>query len=405
MTHNILVVDDQPDIEALITQKFRRKIRKGEYLFTFVQNGLEAYQAVTKTSDIDLVLTDINMPVMDGLTLLKKLNNLKEPPTMVVVSAYGDMDKIRAAMNNGAFDFLTKPIHLQDLAITLEKTLKAVAERKALQQWQQTQIQLVQNKKMASLGNLVAGVAHEINNPITFIAGNIGHAREYVQDLLDIIAIYQEHCPDCSPLIEEKLAKIDLEFLSDDLAKLFDSMEIGSDRIVKIVSGLRNFSRLDEAQKKQVDIHEGLENTLLMLQYRLHQEGDRPEINIVKNYGQLPLVNCWASQLNQVFLHILNNAIDVLSTSEIGDRPEIRIATEIVSEKTARISIADNGPGMNEQVLENIFDPFFTTKSVGKGPGLGLSICYQIVVEQHQGQLQCLSQPGEGTEFMIDIPI
>ena len=275
-----------------------------------------------------------------------------------------------------------------------------------LQQLQRTQAQLIQIEKMSSLGQLVAGIAHEINNPITFIAGNISHARKYFLDLLDLLAAYEQNSPHPSLAVKEKLAEIDLEFLQNDLEKLFNSMETGSDRIRKIVLGLRNFSRLDQSGMKRVDIQEGLENTLMILQHRLKPQGnDRPEIKIVKNYGELSLVNCYPSQLNQVFLHILSNAIDVLTTGDAGDRLEISITTEMRDSQTVRIRIADTGPGMSESVCQQVFNPFFTTKPVGQGTGLGLSISYQIITEQHRGELQCFSQPGQGTEFIIEIPI
>ena len=277
--------------------------------------------------------------------------------------------------------------------------------QQTLNQLQQTQAQLIQTEKMSSIGQMVAGIAHEINNPITFISGNIDHAREYFQELLELIDVYEQNLPNPNSAIEEKLAGIDLEFLCNDLKQVFDSMQKGSDRIRKIILGLRNFSRLDESGLKRVDLHEGLENTLLIVQHRLKAPGDKYEIQIQKNYGTLPLVNCYPNQLNQVFLHIISNAIDVLTTSEVNQSPEICITTEMKDTKTATICIADNGPGMSEAIRQKVFDPFFTTKTVGKGTGLGLSTSYQIVTEQHQGELKCISQPGQGTDFIIHIPI
>ncbi|MGD1807507.1 ATP-binding sensor histidine kinase [Dapis sp. BLCC M126] len=276
--------------------------------------------------------------------------------------------------------------------------------QQTLQKLQQTQGQLIQTEKMSSLGQMVAGIAHEINNPITFISGNITHAREYVQDLLELLNLYQENCSAPSAAIQEKLEEVELEFLCEDLEKLFSSMQTGSERISKIILGLRNFSRLDEKGMKRVNIHEGLENTLLILQHRLKDNGLCPKIAIIKNYGELPPVNCYPSQLNQVFLQIITNAIDALTTSKAQDCPEISITTQMQNNQTIRICIADNGPGMSETVQQRIFDPFFTTKPVGQGTGLGLSISYQIVTEQHGGQLQCISQLEKGTEFIIDIP-
>ncbi|NES04712.1 MAG: GAF domain-containing protein, partial [Okeania sp. SIO2F4] len=291
----------------------------------------------------------------------------------------------------------------QDLEAKVEQRTQHLQQ--TLQKLQQTQAQLIQTEKMSSLGQMIAGIAHEINNPITFISGNITHAREYFLDLLELLNLYQENLSAPSAAIEEKLQEIELEFLCEDLEKIFDSMETGSTRIRQIILGLRNFSRLDEQGMKRVNIHEGLENTLMILQHRLRGSGCRPDIAIIKDYAQLPPVNCYASQLNQVFLQILTNAIDALTTSKAPDCPEIRIATQMQNQYNIRISIADNGPGMSKTVEQRIFDPFFTTKPVGQGTGLGLFISYQIVTEQHRGQLQCISQEGKGTKFMIDIPI
>ncbi|MBP0019529.1 MAG: AAA family ATPase [Cyanobacteria bacterium SBLK] len=283
---------------------------------------------------------------------------------------------------------------LQDKNQSLQQTLKEL---------QQTQMQLIQAEKMSGLGQMVAGIAHEINNPINFIAGNIGHAREYFRDLLALIDLYEQNVPHMR--IEEKMEEMNLEFLRGDLENLFKSIKTGSDRIHQIILGLRNFSRLDESDKKQVDIHEGLENTLLILQHRLSSREKHPAIAIVKSYGQLPLIYCHASQLNQVFLNILTNAIDVLQACSDRETPEICITTEMQDPDTARIAIIDNGSGMEENIRDRVFDPFFTTKPVGQGTGLGLSISYQIITEQHGGTLTCHSELGQGTVFAIAIPV
>ncbi|MBW4555017.1 MAG: AAA family ATPase [Trichormus sp. ATA11-4-KO1] len=279
----------------------------------------------------------------------------------------------------------------------------------ALLELQSTQSQLIQSEKMSSLGEMVAGIAHEINNPINFIHGNITHASEYVQDLLDLIAIYQQEYPNPSDVVQDKVLEIDVDFLAEDLPKILDSMKVGSSRIRNIVLGLRNFSRLDEAEMKPVDIHEGIDNTLMILQHRLKAKSDRPEIEVIKEYAQLPQVSCYAGQLNQVFMNILSNAIDALEesiiNSKIINKPQIRICTELKDSNTLRIRIADNGRGMNAKVCQKIFDPFFTTKPIGSGTGLGLSISYQVVVDKHKGQLTCDSTPGKGTEFVIEIPM
>jgi len=273
-----------------------------------------------------------------------------------------------------------------------------------------TQAQLIQTEKMSSLGQMVAGVAHEINNPVSFIYGNLNPASEYVRDLLKLIELYQEHYPEPADEILEEIETIELEFLSEDLQKLLDSMKVGAERIRDIVLSLRNFSRLDEAQMKSVDIHQGIDSTVMLLQPRLRKEGGRLGIEVIKNYSTLPLITCYASQLNQVFMNILTNAIDALLVARdcpenSQTQPTITISTEVTDRKSAIIRIADNGPGMRNEVLHKIFDPFFTTKPVGSGTGLGLSISHSIVVSSHGGKLTCVSAPGEGSEFIIEIPI
>lgn len=298
-----------------------------------------------------------------------------------------------------------------------------------LRELQQTQTLMVQNEKMASLGQLVAGVAHEINNPVGFIYGNVNHANQYVQELLRLIQLYQEEYPEPTPIIEEEIETIDLDFLVEDLPKVVMSMKIGAERIREIVRSLRNFSRLDEAEQKLVDIHEGIESTLLILKHRFKQNGTLPRVELIKEYGDLPPVDCYPGQLNQVFMNIIGNAVDALEEAAIagnlatGDKspfascclPTIKISTgvkqgesflgnETTAAKFVVIRIADNGPGIPQKVKQKLFDPFFTTKPVGKGTGLGLSISYQIVVEKHRGNLECISAPGQGTEFIIEIP-
>ncbi|MEH1786458.1 MAG: ATP-binding protein [Nostoc sp.] len=268
-----------------------------------------------------------------------------------------------------------------------------------------TQAKLIQAEKMSGLGQLVAGIAHEINNPINFIYGNLEPASEYVASLIELNKLYQKYYPQPLPEIAEKIADIELEFISDDLQKLLSSMRVGADRICQIVLSLRNFSRLDESEIKSVDIHSGINSTLLILQHRLQSNSKHPEIAVIQKYGQLPLVNCYASALNQVFMNIINNAIDALEESDINRQPTIIIQTEFREAKKVVIRIADNGIGMSESVQNKIFNPFFTTKSIGSGTGLGLSTSYSIVVEKHGGNLSCISAPGEGTEFIIEIPL
>lgn len=304
---------------------------------------------------------------------------------------------------------------LREQATQLEQTLH---------QLKTAQAQLVQSEKMSSLGLMVAGIAHEINNPVCFVYGNLTPASEYIQELLDLVDLYRQHYPVPVPAISEYTQEIDLDFLMEDLPDLLESMKVGAERIRDIVASLRTFSRLDEAKMKRVNIHEGLDSTLLILQHRLREKRGRPRIQVIKKYASLPLVECYAGQLNQVFTNILANAIDALESHTVSSEqveseilsppssPCIQICTEIVDSleshqdsKNVVIRIRDNGLGMTESVRLRLFDPFFTTKPVGQGTGLGLSISYQIVVAEHGGELRCVSAPGQGTEFCIQIPI
>lgn len=278
-----------------------------------------------------------------------------------------------------------------------------------LQQLQQTQTQLIQAEKMSALGSMVAGIAHEINNPISFIYGNVAPAIEYIEDLLELVMLYQQHHNPPDLAIQKHLENIDLDFLIEDLPKLLSSMKMGAERIREIVKSLRNFSRLDEGEKKPVDIHEGIDNTLLILQHRLKAQSDRPAITVEKDYGTMPKIECYAGLMNQVFMNIISNAIDALE-SDLNQNPKtisdpvIHISTKISPDNFLVISIADNGSGIPLEIQQRLFDPFFTTKPVGKGTGLGLSISYSIV-EKHRGKLKCISEVGQGTEFLIQIPL
>ncbi|HEY9880669.1 MAG TPA: ATP-binding protein, partial [Leptolyngbyaceae cyanobacterium] len=275
-----------------------------------------------------------------------------------------------------------------------------------LQELQQTQMQLIQSEKMSSLGQLVAGVAHEINNPVNFIYGNLNHARNYIEDLLSLLKCYQTHYPDLPPEIAAEAEVIDLPFIVEDLPKLLSSMKVGADRIQKIVLSLRTFSRMDEADQKAVDIHAGINSTLMILQSRLKTKGSRPTIEVVQRYGSIPPIECYAGQLNQVFMNILSNAIDALDEAwekQPNLKPQIVIETKVTRSNLV-VRIADNGPGISADTQARLFDPFFTTKPIGQGTGMGLSISYQIITERHGGTLTCESGPGEGTVFTITIP-
>ncbi|MGF1495193.1 MAG: sensor histidine kinase [Microcoleaceae cyanobacterium] len=300
-------------------------------------------------------------------------------------------------------------LQLQEQTQQLEYTLS---------QLQQTQAQLIQTEKMSSLGQLVAGIAHEINNPASFIYGNLFHANRYIQDLLELVQLYQAHHPHPAQAVQDKMEEIDLDFLKEDLASVLNSMESGTERIRDLVLSLRNFGRLDETGIKRVEIHEGLESTLLVMNNRFNPHGDRSKkITVEKNYGDLPKIYCSPGQLNQVFMNILGNAVDALDqqasenlrSAPAHDKnqlpsPHITIGTDVDGDYIY-VSIMDNGPGMTETVKEKLFDPFFTTKPVGSGTGLGLSISYEIIVNQHDGKIACISEPGQGAEFIIALPI
>lgn len=285
--------------------------------------------------------------------------------------------------------------------------------QEAFQNLQIMQTKLVESEKMSALGVLVAGIAHEINNPITFIATNIDYAQTYVQDLVSLLNLYQDIYPEPDSRIVQLMKEKDLRFAVKDILPVLKSMQVGSDRICNIVSGLRTFSRIDEADCKKADLHEGLESSVMILQHRLKANEHRSEIDIIRDYKPLPLVACFAGKLNQVFLNILANAIDAIEeqatqlpcSKQQDYSGRITIHTSMLDSQWVKISIADNGVGIKEYAQEKIFDPFFTTKPVGHGTGLGLSISYKIIVENHGGQLICSSNPGNGSTFVIHIPL
>ena len=402
---SILVVDDHENNCDLL----QRRLKNQGYDINIANSGKEALEIV-KIVEYDLILLDVMMPEMNGYEVLKQLKNdeiLRIIP-VIMISALDEIDIVIKCIEMGAEDYLQKPFN----ATLLKARIDACLEKKRLRdqeimyikELKRTQSQLIQSAKMSGLGQIVAGIAHEINNPIGFIYSNIAHANNYIQDLFELINIYQEVYPNPSLAVEQLIENIDLEFIQEDLYKLMNSMEIGAKRINNIVLNLRNFSRLDEAKMKPVDIHQGIDNSLMLLQHKLASQENLPKIKVIKEYSKFSEINCYANQINQVFMNVLNNAIDALRKKPLINNPKIRIVTQKNDKKNIIIRIIDNGCGISPELQKKIFEPFFTTKAVGSGIGLGLSSSYEIIVEIHQGKLQCQSELGKGTEFTIEIP-
>ena len=304
------------------------------------------------------------------------------------------------ATQEGNFN-LQAPVTTEDEIGVLATSLNHLIQRVATQirDLQQAQVQLIQSEKMSSLGRMVAGLAHEINNPVNFIYGNLSYVQDYTHDLLELLHLYQQQYPQPSAEIQTKLDDMDFQFIREDLPKIMNSMQVGSERIRQIILSLRNFSRLDEAEMKRVDLHEGIDNTLLILNSRLTQT-----IKVIKQYGQIPLIECYPAQLNQVFMNIINNAIDELTVESGLAKRQILIQTQHVNSDYVEITIQDTGSGIPPDIKPKIFDPFFTTKPVGQGTGMGLAISYQII-EKHQGKIKVISELGQGSEFIVSLPI
>lgn len=392
------------------------------------QTQTEAFAPARQLAS-SIFLSGLVLSSIMALGMLILGRRIVKPIKAIAKTAYlvsqGDLNQTAPVLSNNEIGMLAKTFNqmIEQLKLTYQKladyshTLEEKVEQRTqelrhknqdleitLKKLKKTQTQLVQQEKMASLGQLVAGVAHEINNPVNFIYGNVQPATKYARDLLNLIQLYQKHYPQPNSEIIDDIEAIDLAFIQEDFMQLLDSMKEGSERIKEIVLSLRNFSRLDESEQKQVDLHQGIESTLRILQNRLKAQSERPEIAVIKQYGKLPLLNCYPGQLNQVYMNLLSNAIDALEQDRTIINPHILIHTTL-SNNNIEIRIADNGSGIKSELLERIFDPFFTTKPVGKGTGLGLSISYHIIVENHKGKLLCHSELGKGTEFIIKLPI
>jgi two-component system, NtrC family, sensor kinase len=411
----VLLVDDQ----VIVSEVIRRSLSsEPDIEFHYCSDPTQAIAMALELKP-SVILQDLIMPEVDGLMLLRwfRMNPATAQVPMVVLSNKEDAMMKADAFTHGANDYLIKlpdPIELvariryhaqayQNLQALVTATATAQAKTKdletALGLLQSTQAQLIQTEKMSGLGQMVAGIAHEINNPVNFIQGNIKHVQEYFNELFNIISIYQASNPQVSLENQAILDGTDLDYVRQDSNQAMGSMRKGADRISMIVKSLRNFARLDQAEQKEVDLHEGLDSTILLLQHRLGSS-----IQVECQYGQMPLVQCYPAQLNQVFMHLLNNAIDGLKQDEHQRDQKILVVTKVLGGDRVQIQIQDNGPGIPLEIQEKIFDPFFTTKPVDEGRGLGLSVSYRII-QEHLGQINVVSQPDQGACFVIELPV
>ncbi|MBD2497718.1 response regulator [Nostoc sp. FACHB-280] len=419
----ILVVDDTVANLEVVSQV----LEDAGFDIATAISGDRALKLVN-THPPDLILLDVQMPGIDGFSTCQQLKANPQTASIPVIfmTALSDTESKIKGFDLGAVDYITKPFQEKELLARVKTHIQLrqwnqnlenqIAERThelqiTLEQLKQSQLQLVQSEKMSSLGNLVAGVAHEINNPLGFLNGSLVNTHEFVHDLLAHLRCYQQEYKQPNSKIIHHAKKIDLEYICDDLPKIVHSMQAAVQRIQKISDSLRVFSRNDTESQVLADLHEGIDSTLLILKYRLQANQSRPEIQVITDYGDLPYIECFPGQLNQVFINILANAIDVLDESntgrsfaEIKENPNIITIKTFVDNQYVKISIADNGKGMSDEVKQKIFDHLFTTKPIGKGTGLGLAIARQIVEESHGGKLSCYSVLGKGTEFIIALP-
>lgn len=414
----ILVIDDDTT-----TRLFLRKDLQNEGYEVFT--AVDGEEGISKAFELQpaVIICDWMMPKKDGIEVCRSVKSNPQLGTscFILLTARESIQHRVQGLDAGADEFIIKPVDTAELHARVRAGLRQYQLKRLMRisneqlqqtiaELKQTQTRLIQNAKLTGLGQMVAGVAHEMNNPVTFIEGNLYYTQDHLQDLFDLLFLYQKCYPEPLVEIKEKIESIDLPFLMKDLPNLITSMQQGTNRLRQIVLSLRNFARLDEAELKWVNIHEGLDNSLLLIQHRLTLAEAGLEIKIEKNYGDLPVVECYPSLLNQVFFNVLTNAIDFI---EMGLKykpisaspPQIVITTHLTSRNTVEIVIEDNGLGMTEEVCYRACDPFFTTKPVGKGMGMGLATSYHTIVEYHHGQLICRSQLYEGTSIMLEIPI
>ncbi len=410
----VLLVDDNP-ANLQVLSSF---LDQSSFEVWATRSGKKAIQRLDNDHLPDLILLDVMMPDMDGFETCKHLKSdprVQDIPIIFMTALSDTADKVKG-LRLGAVDYITKPFQYEEVLLRIDHQLKLRNLTKTLSaknaELQQTQTQLIQAEKVATLGHLAAGIAHEVNNPINFIAGNLIFIEQYVIEVVELLKLYQKYLPDPPVEIQNAIKTKDISFLINDLSKIIQSMQTGTERVTEIVSSLNKFSRHREAGKKLANLHEGLESTLLIIGHRLKPNAYCPAIQLIKEYGELPLIECYPGELNQVFMNLICNAIDAIEEIQKNQDFEesfkypgvIRIQTEAIEERVI-FRIADNGSGISEAERKKIFDAFYTTKPIGKGTGLGLSIAYQIVVNNHRGKLTCHSIQREGTEFIIELPI